>query len=83
MKNVSWFKTQDAYVAAFLMPVLIMILIFIQRGIVPFGDESFLRMDMYHQYAPFFSEFKYKLSHGARLLYSWPLGLAINFEGVY
>jgi hypothetical protein len=83
MKNVSWFKTQDAYVAAFLMPVLIMILIFIQRGIVPFGDESFLRMDMYHQYAPFFSEFKYKLSHGGSLLYSWHLGLGINFAALY
>ena len=83
MKNVSWFKTQDAYVAAFVLPVLIMILIFIQRGIVPFGDESFLRMDMYHQYAPFFSEFKYKLSHGGSLLYSWHLGLGINFVALY
>ena len=83
MKNVSWFKTQDAYVAAFLLPVLIMILIFIQRGITPFGDESFLRMDMYHQYAPFFSEFKYKLSHGESLLYSWHIGLGVNFSALY
>ena len=37
--------------AAFMIPVLVMVLIFIQRGIFPFGDRSFLRTDMYHQYA--------------------------------
>ncbi len=55
-------KPGDAYAAAFLIPVLVMIIIFIQRGIFPFGEESFLRTDMYHQYAPFFSEFQYKLN---------------------
>ena len=43
------------FTLSFIIPVFIMILIFIQRGIFPFGDESFLRTDMYHQYAPFFS----------------------------
>ena len=40
------------FTLSFIIPVFIMILIFIQRGIFPFGDESFLRTDMYHQYAP-------------------------------
>lgn len=83
MDNKSWFRSQDAYVASFLMPVLIMILIFIQRGITPFGDESFLRMDMYHQYAPFFSEFRHKLQNGGSLLYTWNLGLGSNFSAIY
>ena len=42
------------FTLSFIIPVFIMILIFIQRGIFPFGDESFLRTDMYHQYAVFF-----------------------------
>ena len=71
------------FALSFLIPVFIMILIFIQRGIFPFGDESFLRTDMYHQYAPFFSEFKYKLSNGGSLLYSWDLGMGINFSALY
>ena len=71
------------FALSFLTPVFIMILIFIQRGIFPFGDESFLRTDMYHQYAPFFSEFKYKLSNGGSLLYSWDLGMGINFSALY
>ena len=59
---------RSIFTLSFIIPVFIMILIFIQRGIFPFGDESFLRTDMYHQYAPFFSEFKYKLSNGGSLL---------------
>ena len=57
-----------------------MLLIFAQRGIFPFGDETFLRTDMYHQYAPFFSEFQYKLTHGGSLLYSWDVGMGVNFQ---
>lgn len=53
----SLIRPGDAYVAAFLVPVLIMVIIFIQRGIFPFGEESFLRTDMYHQYAPFSRNF--------------------------
>ena len=69
MKSESWFKRADALLAACFIPVAIMILIFVQRQIFPFGDNSFLRTDMYHQYAPFFSEFQYKLKHGQSLLY--------------
>lgn len=79
----SLIRPGDAYVAAFLVPVLIMVIIFIQRGIFPFGEESFLRTDMYHQYAPFFSEFQYKLKNGGSLLYSWDVGLGVNFSALY
>lgn len=83
MKSESWFKRADALLAAFFIPVAIMILIFVQRQIFPFGDNSFLRTDMYHQYAPFFSEFQYKLKHGQSLLYSWDIGMGVNFSALY
>ena len=76
-------RVRDCYAAAFLIPVIIMIIIFAQRGIFPFGEQSFLRTDMYHQYAPFFSEFKHKLSQGGSLLYSWNIGLGVNFAALY
>ena len=60
-----------------------MLLLFLQRGIYPFGEESFLRTDLYHQYAPFFSEFQYKLQHGGSLFYSWNIGLGVNFTAIY
>lgn len=74
---------RDGVIAAFLVPVMVMIIIFIQRGIFPFGKDSFLRTDMYHQYAPFFSEFQYKLTNGGSLLYSWDVGMGINFAALY
>ena len=33
----------DALIAAFAIPVIIMLIIFVQRGIFPFGEETFLR----------------------------------------
>lgn len=73
----------DGLVAAFLIPMIIMLIIFAQRGIYPFGEESFLRTDMYHQYAPFFSEFRNKLASGESLLYSWNIGMGVNFSALY
>lgn len=78
-----WFKTVDDLIASFLIPLVAMLLIYMQRGIFPFGDRSFLRTDMYHQYAPFFSEFQNKLNNGNSLLYSWNIGLGVNFSALY
>lgn len=78
-----YFRPSDGLWAAFCVPIVIMIIIFIQRGIFPFGEESFLRTDMYHQYAPFFSEFQYKLSQGGSLFYSWDIGMGVNFSALY
>lgn len=77
------FAYRAALLASFLVPVLIMILIFIARGIFPFGSSSFLRTDMYHQYAPFFQEFREKLKSGESLLYSWNIGGGTNFAALY
>lgn len=78
-------RTSDYYGlwAAFLIPVAVMVGVFIQRGIFPFGDASFLRTDMYHQYAPFFSEFNHKLTSGGSLFYSWDIGMGVNFTALY
>lgn len=73
----------DGLLIAFFVPVFLMLLIFIQRGIFPFGEKSFLRTDLYHQYAPFFSEFQYKLRNGGSLLYSWDVGMGVNFAALY
>ena len=79
----SLFRPSDGLLAAFFIPVIVMVVIFAQRGIFPFGQESFLRTDMYHQYAPFFSEFQYKLREGGSLLYSWDIGMGVNFAALY
>ena len=82
-RRATLIRPVDGLLAAFWIPVVIMIIIFIQRGIFPFGDNSFLRTDMYHQYAPFFSEFHHKLRTGGSLLYSWDVGGGVNFAALY
>ena len=44
------------YIIAFIIPLIIMTALYIAREIYPFGNNCYLRSDMYHQYAPFFSE---------------------------
>ena len=56
-----------------------MLLIYIMKGIFPFGERSFLRTDLYHQYAPFHSELLYKLQHFKSLFYTYDVGLGTNF----
>ena len=71
--NVLWFDDTHGLILSFVIPVVIMLIILIQRKIFPFGENSFMRTDMYHQYVPFFSEFRYKLTTGQSLLYNWDL----------
>lgn len=70
-------------IASFLVPFLIMLALFMIRGIYPFGDRSFLFSDMYHQYMPFFSEFMRKIKAGEGLYYSYNVGIGSNFLALY
>ena len=49
-KDLPLFKPSDGLIAAFFVPVILMLIIFAQRGIFPFGEESFLRTDLYHRW---------------------------------
>lgn len=82
-KTKNDFNSKKIYLFSFLVPVLIMFIIFIVRKIYPFGEESFLHIDMYHQYFPFLSEFYHKLKSGESLFYSWNTGIGSNFIALY
>lgn len=71
------------YLFSFLIPVLTMLVIFVIRKIYPFGERSFLHIDMYHQYFPFLVEFYHKLKDGESLFYSWNTGIGSNFLALY
>ncbi|MDE6518064.1 MAG: YfhO family protein, partial [Acetatifactor sp.] len=70
-------------VAAGAIPAVIMLAIFFLKSVFPFGNRSFLYMDMYHQYMPFFSEFYNKLREGGSMAYSWNVGIGSNFLALY
>ncbi len=77
------------FIAAFLIPSFIMLLIFALDRIYPFGDRSFLHIDMYHQYFPFLTDMYHSVrgkgagSDGSGLLYSFNAGLGTNFVALY
>ena len=71
------------YIIAFIIPLIIFTVLYYLRDIFPFGENCYLRSDMYHQYAPFFSELWDKLRNGGSLTYSWDIGMGTNFTSLY
>ena len=67
---------------AFLIPVVGMLCVMIGAGAEPFGQSSMLYSDMYHQYYPFFKAFRRALLSGDSLLYSWNVGLGMDYLGL-
>lgn len=78
-KVISRIANKRYHIAAFLMPVLIMVSAFALIGIYPFGDEQIAVIDMYHQYVPFLSELQSKMQQGESLFFSWNIGGGVNF----
>ncbi|MBQ8932929.1 MAG: YfhO family protein, partial [Lachnospiraceae bacterium] len=75
-------KSKYVYLASFFTPVILLTLIMLVAGVFPVGDNCILKTDMYHQYAPFFSEFREKLQTGGSLKFTWDLGLGVNFTAI-
>ncbi|MBQ6844740.1 MAG: YfhO family protein, partial [Agathobacter sp.] len=68
---------------AFGVPFFLSVIICAAAGVYPFGENCILHVDMYHQYCPFFTEFREKLAEGGSLLYTWNLGLGSDFLAHY
>ena len=63
------------------LSLFIILLVYFCFEIIPFGDKTVYRMDLYHQYGPLFSELYDRLTSGGSLLYSWNTGLGSSFLG--
>ncbi|MBQ1995927.1 MAG: YfhO family protein, partial [Clostridia bacterium] len=68
---------------AFIVTMGTMLIVFLCNQMVPFGDKTILRMDLYHQYGPLFAELYERIKHGDSLIYSWTSGLGSCFLGNY
>lgn len=83
MKAKKFFQKNLIYILSAGIPLVLMLVIFIARGIYPFGNNSFLHIDMYHQYFPFLTEFYHKVKNGENLFYSFQTGIGSNFLALY
>lgn len=61
--------------------LFIILLVYFCYEIIPFGDGTVYRMDLYHQYGPLFSELYDRITTGESLIYSWNTGLGSSFLG--
>lgn len=82
-KKKSFFEEYRYIIYAFLATTVTMIIIYACNRMVPFGDKTILRMDLYHQYGPLFAELYERVMQGASLTYSWVSGLGSCFLGNY
>ena len=67
---------------SFAFPCVGMLVVMLISGYIPFGKTSMLYSDMYHQYYPFFVAFRRSLRQGQSLLYSWSIGMGVDYLGL-
>ena len=76
-------KVECKYLAlAFGLPCIGMLLVMLIGRCEPFGNNSMFIWDTYHQYYPFFVEFRSALREGKGLLYTWSVGLGMDYLGL-
>jgi len=80
IKNRKW----NYLVLAFWLPFISFLMIMLCGRYEPFGNSrSMLYSDMYHQYYPFFVNFRKILRSGDGLLYNWDIGMGLDYLGLY
>ena len=82
MKRISQNQKSRTLQLAFAIPCVGMLMVMIISGYEPFGDSAILYSDNYHQYFPFFKAFREHLRSGDSLLWSWDVGLGMDYLGL-
>jgi len=77
-----WCSDNKLYFLAFILPVISMTVVYLIKGVFPFGDEMYLRSDCYHQYTPYLEILQNKLRGGGSLFYTWEIGSGMNFLAI-
>jgi uncharacterized membrane protein YfhO len=67
---------------AFATPATVLLVMMFITSVAPFGEYTMLYSDMYHQYFPFFKEFREALRSGDSLLWTWSVGGGMDYLGM-
>ena len=71
-------RTPLLYTLAFLVPALLLLVVYARLGLAPWGDNTILMSDMSSQYVEFFCALK----HGD-VFFSWSKALGTSYIGVF
>ena len=82
MKRISKKTPLRVLPLSFAIPCVGMLIVMLISGYEPFGDSAILYSDNYHQYFPFFKAFREALRSGDSLLWSWDVGLGMDYLGL-
>lgn len=70
-------------ILAFVCSAALMMIVYFCFDVIPFGDRTVLRMDLFHQYGPLFGELYDRLTEFKSLFYSWTSAGGSSFLGNY
>ncbi len=82
-KFAKFFDRNIYVILAFVCSAVLMLLVYYCFDIIPFGNKTVLRMDLYHQYGPLFAELYDRVTQLKSMLYSWNSGGGGAFLGNY
>lgn len=68
---------------SFCLPFLIACIALAIAGLYPFGDGQIMAHDGWHQYYPFFQNFREKLLSGGSLQYIWNIGAGTGYLSLF
>ncbi len=65
------------YLLTIITGLIIINLIYYMQMVAPFGSNSLLQIDFFHQYAPMFGEYYDRIKNGLNLIYSFNTGFGL------
>ncbi|WP_195951787.1 YfhO family protein [Clostridium saudiense] len=77
------FKENYIYIFSFIVPIMLMVVVYALIGIYPVGDKTIVNSDMYLQYVGFLGHIKDVLKGEANLFYSFSKSLGGNTVGLF
>lgn len=84
LSKLSDFINENIFVIlAFVCSAALMMIVYFCFDMIPFGDRTVLRMDLFHQYGPMFAELYDRITNFKSLIFSWTSGGGNAFLGNY
>lgn len=70
------------FLSSFIVPIVVLLIIFKNCGFYPFGEKTLLIWDMKNQYLEFYSSLRY-IGKENSIFYSWSRSLGGNYFGLF
>lgn len=83
MNPVKRLNNKIIYLAAFLIPAILLYVSYAIFGVAPFGERSALVLDLNGQYVYYYEELKRAIFGDGSLFYSWSRNLSGEFFGIF